>query len=185
MELLEGAAGLTHALVDVDVSALGVKEVVIAIQGGNYLVAGILALGLIYAALRALNVFKSLGIYAQDKAHSDLDLEERRKDSIRARLIGWARGAVATTYQEYVRGIKAGSADGTLTAVEKDVAMRRAKNEIVLQAKNEGFDIIKEVGPGVLAAVIEKAVTYMKGGSKKKAVVEEEAALPEAKDGTA
>ena len=179
MEFLDGALGATNAIVDVDVSALGVKEVVIAIQGGNYLVAGFLALGLIYAVLRGLDVFKGLGIYARNKEHSDLALEEQRKDSIRARLIYWGRGAVAQVYQEYVRGIKEGSADGTLTQAEKDTAVARAKAEIIRQAKEEGLDILKEVGPGVLAAVIEKAVTYMKGDSEKKE------ALPEATDGTA
>jgi hypothetical protein len=69
---------------------------------------------------------------------------------------------VAKTYQAYVKTRKAASADGTLTEDEKKEARQTAFNFARQYAAENGVNLVKEVGAGLLPALIEKAVGTMK-----------------------
>lgn len=69
---------------------------------------------------------------------------------------------VAKTYQAYVKARKAASADGTLTEGEKKEARQMAFNFARQYAAENGVNLVKEAGAGLLPALIEKAVGTLK-----------------------
>jgi len=77
----------------------------------------------------------------------------------------FVEAGVAKTYQAYVKARKEASADGTLTEDEKKEARQMAFNFARQYAAENGVNLVKEAGAGLLPALIEKAV----GGLKREA----------------
>ncbi len=69
--------------------------------------------------------------------------------------------AVEEVYRTYVRGIKAGRADGRLTEGEKERAREMARKRAIELAREEGLDLLGSVGEGFLdlwvARMVKKA----------------------------
>ena len=97
------------------------------------------------------------------------------KDARLARACQFVWTATTLTYQEYVRVVKAASADGKLTLDEKNEALEYAYRKAVEIARTEGFDILKVLGKELIMALIEKYVGQTKAG----AVVAPLPALPD------
>ena len=91
---------------------------------------------------------------------------DRIKETRHAAALTAIRDAVTACYHEYVRGIKAGKADGKLTAEEKDEALNLAYRSAVEFARTRGIDLLKVYAKETVIALIERFV----GESKSKAV---------------
>ena len=87
------------------------------------------------------------------------------KDARLARACQFVWTATTLTYQEYVRVVKAASADGKLTLDEKNEALEYAYRKAVEIARTEGFDILKVLGKELIMALIEKYVGQTKAGA--------------------
>lgn len=71
---------------------------------------------------------------------------------------------VRETYTEYVRGIKMGREDGTLTADERDAAMNMALEKAKALAISAGFDLVKVYAEEYLPVLAEKILREQKAG---------------------
>lgn len=76
----------------------------------------------------------------------------------REALYDAARAAVAETYETYVRAMKAGRADGTLSDAERREAMRLAVERAKQIARVRGVDLARTYGEDVIRGVVQAAV---------------------------
>lgn len=88
----------------------------------------------------------------------EVALEKTKIDDI-------AEGVVTEVYQDYVRSLKAASADGSLSADEKKEAMRMAVEKFKTLAKSQGIPAIRELAEPIIKALLEKAINRMKGSA--------------------
>jgi len=76
------------------------------------------------------------------------------------------KSGVIETYHYLVKGLKAASADGTLTEDEKEEARKDAYNRATQIFKEKGKDLAKYYGPRAAASLIERYVNQAKNESK-------------------
>ena len=73
---------------------------------------------------------------------------------------------VIETYEDYVKGIKLGKAEGEkLTLEEIETARSMAINKAKDYAKSEGIDLLKEYAEKYLPVLLEKIVGRFKNGN--------------------
>lgn len=85
------------------------------------------------------------------------------RGTIRERAMMFLAAGVRETYEEYVRKIKAASADGKLTDDERREAVRQAIERAKQYALAEGVDLLKYVAKETLPALIDSIVRRFKG----------------------
>ena len=68
-------------------------------------------------------------------------------------------------YDEYVRELKRGSADGTLTLEEMKEARKRAFEHAKRYGQTHGVDVIKTLGGDYLDVLLEMAIKRLKDGT--------------------
>jgi hypothetical protein len=78
------------------------------------------------------------------------------------RALQWIGLAVTDTYETYVRTLKAGRADGKLTPEERRTARRRALERAIALARQDGLDLLRELGEPRLRFWIERTVQRQK-----------------------
>lgn len=86
-------------------------------------------------------------------------------DAMQARVWTLTQGAVANTYEALVRTWKVQSGDGKLDDEQRKAAFERTMSIVLDSAKQAGIDAAKQLGPDVLRAMIERAITISKPGS--------------------
>ena len=91
---------------------------------------------------------------------ADLAQHLRRARLRKAVLV--LQAAVDETWRTYVQAIKAGRADGKLTAEEARRARELAKARAYALARREGVDLLRELGPAFLDLWVAKTVKRLK-----------------------
>jgi hypothetical protein len=84
-----------------------------------------------------------------------------RRDRVR-RALRCIESAVRQVYEEYVRAIKAASADGTLTGDERRRARELARDRAVAIARTESLDLVATLGREHLDLWIERVLARIK-----------------------
>ena len=89
----------------------------------------------------------------------------RRLNSNRfQRALRCVESAVRQVYEEYVRAIKAASADGTLTDDERRRARELARDRAVAIARTGGIDLVATLGREHLDLWVERVLARVKRG---------------------
>ncbi len=88
----------------------------------------------------------------------------RLRDDRTRRAIQCLESAVRQVYEEYVRAIKAASADGILTDDERRRARELARDRAIAIARTEGIDLIATLGREHLDLWIERVLRSIKRG---------------------
>lgn len=124
----------------------------------------ILANEQILNALIAVLGFAVTGVvtYVGKKVNRYLQDEENRKV-----ITEVFDKAVWDTYETFVKEIKASSKDGKLTKAEAKQAMDRSISKVKQFARDEGFDVLKELGEPVIRRLIENTIQKFKMGGGK------------------
>lgn len=78
------------------------------------------------------------------------------------RAIAALESGVRVTYEEYVRVMKQGRADGKLTASERAEAMRQAIQRAREFAAEDGLDLLKFYAKSYLPVLVEKIISRRK-----------------------
>jgi hypothetical protein len=86
-------------------------------------------------------------------------------DAMQARVWLLAQGAVANTFDALVRTWKTQAGDGRLDEEQRKAAFDRTMAIVLESAKAAGIDAAKQLGPDVLRAMIERAITISKPGN--------------------
>lgn len=82
------------------------------------------------------------------------------------RAIQCLAAGVRETYEEYVRGVKHGNADGKLTADERDHAMKMALEKAKSFALSQGFDLAKTYAKEYLPVIVERLIGIQKASGR-------------------
>ena len=96
-------------------------------------------------------------------------LTQEREAQVRKAKDAIAAG-VADLYP-VVKALKAASATGKLSNVERTDLQVRALNRAMEIGKNAGVDVMKTLGPTVARSILEQTVSSLKSGSKKEVVL--------------
>ena len=80
------------------------------------------------------------------------------------RALRCVESAVRQVYEEYVRAVKAASADGTLTGDERRRARELARDRAVAIARTEGIDLVATLGREHLDLWVERVLARVKRG---------------------
>lgn len=88
-------------------------------------------------------------------------LRQARTRRVR-RALAALEAAVEQTYHEYVRALKDGRADGRLTPEEQAQARRRACERAIVIAREQGIDLIRELGADFIDLWISRIVRKLK-----------------------
>ena len=112
--------------------------------------------GLVLVLLTALSAYltKMINTYIKDEKTAS-QINEIVED------------AVFKTFNDFVKNIKASSADGKLTAAERAVAMGKTKQFIMENAAKKGIDLGKTIAKEKITTLIESAVQRSKAGGFK------------------
>lgn len=86
----------------------------------------------------------------------------RAKRKRHAKAVGVLEVAVDDTYRTYVTALKEGRADGKLTAEEKQRARALARARAHNIARNQGVDVVRELGREYIDLWISKLVKKLK-----------------------
>lgn len=87
-----------------------------------------------------------------------------REDSAQVKALQIIEMAVDRTTREFARGAKI-NGGGKLTQVQADKALDLAIAEAICIAKDEGVNLLKILGKGMLPVWIERVLTAQKGGT--------------------
>jgi N-glycosylase/DNA lyase len=79
------------------------------------------------------------------------------------RAIEALEAGVDKTYRSYVKAIKEARADGKLTDAERQRARQIARETAITYGRNEGIDVIREVGDDYLDLWLSRLVRKAKG----------------------
>lgn len=99
------------------------------------------------------------GLWAGFKSSEQYQRMQQRR--YRKALLALESG-VERTYQNYVKAIKAGRADGRLTEDEKKRARAMARSQAVATAKEAGVDLLSVIGKDFVDVWISRIVTRRK-----------------------
>ena len=88
-------------------------------------------------------------------------LNRTQRDRLQ-RALRCVESAVRQVYEEYVRAIKAASADGTLTDDERRRARELARDRAVAIARTDGIDLVATLGREHLDLWIERVLGRVK-----------------------
>ncbi len=80
------------------------------------------------------------------------------------RALRCVEAAVRQVYEEYVRAIKAASADGTLTDDERRRARELARDRAIAIARTDGIDLVATLGREHLDLWVERVLARVKRG---------------------
>jgi len=100
------------------------------------------------------------GLWAGFKTSEQYQRLQQRR--YRKALLALESG-VERTYQNYVKAIKAGRADGRLSEDEKKRARAMARAQAIATAKETGLDLLKVIGKDFVDVWISRIVTRRKG----------------------
>ena len=90
------------------------------------------------------------------------DWVQARKEKAIGKALDCVAAGVEQAYKAYVREVKAASADGKLTDVERSRARELAFEAAQGFALSEGVNLARELGPELIGYYIEKAVAKAK-----------------------
>ncbi|HRZ81084.1 MAG TPA: hypothetical protein P5069_01430 [Candidatus Hydrogenedentes bacterium] len=90
-------------------------------------------------------------------------IQQRRRARL-TRALRTLEAAILEVYEEYVRGLKEGAADGHLTIEERRHARRLARDRAVALARAQGVDLIRDLGGDSLDLWIARLIRRMKTG---------------------
>lgn len=93
----------------------------------------------------AVTVLLALGGAAWTLFRSSDWLDTRRRARLN-RAVRFLENAVVQVYEEYVRAIKEGSADGRLTVAERRRARKLARDRALALARADGVDLLRDLG---------------------------------------
>lgn len=111
------------------------------------------------AVLTALGLF----VAAVWTGFKTTDMYRKRTHFVMRLFLQIVEGAVASTYTNYVRGLKAKNEDGKLTPEQKKIAVEIAKHKIQEVCELERIDnTVYAATPEIVEAQIEKAVSRLK-----------------------
>ena len=85
------------------------------------------------------------------------------ENSKKEKVVLFVAAGVRQAYEEYVRHVKAASADGKLSDDERREATRRAIEYAVQYAKNDGFDLLTAYAKEALPALVDAIVRKIRG----------------------
>lgn len=115
--------------------------------------------------LTSESVLTALGLFvaAVWTGFKTTDMYRKRTNFVMRLFLQIVEGAVASTYTNYVRGLKAKNADGKLTPEQKKIAVEIAKHKISERCELERIDnTVYAATPEIVEAQIEKAVSRLK-----------------------
>lgn len=87
-------------------------------------------------------------------------------DSKFAKAVACLQGGVQVAYEEYVKDIKAASADGSLTPDEEAAARKMAIDAAVTFGKSQGVDVIATLGADYLDTWIKGIIAKLKNAAR-------------------